>query len=130
MEVPGINGRYYYHWHNDMPGLTAASQVLAYSQGCPRQIVRYGKRVYGFQCHLEITLEGIQTLIQAVPDDLKPSLFTQTEKELLAQDYASINQNMMQLLDRFVKVCISTTIEVIPSPVTGEGGPQGRMRVE
>ena len=34
------------HWHNDMPGLSAKSQVIAYSEGCPRQIIQYGTFIY------------------------------------------------------------------------------------
>lgn len=90
------------HWHGDMPGLTKDSEVLAFSEGCPRQIVRYREKIYGFQCHLEITLQGIKDLIQAVPEDLESSQFTQTEQELLAQDYVSIHKAMEEILDRFV----------------------------
>jgi GMP synthase (glutamine-hydrolysing) len=92
------------HWHNDMPGTTADAVLLASSQGCPRQIVRYRKNVYGFQCHLEITQEGIADMIQAVPDDLKPSKFTQSAEVLMVQDYASINRMMFIILDRFSKI--------------------------
>lgn len=92
------------HWHNDMPGLTNESVLLGYSEGCPRQIIRYQKRVYGFQCHLEITLEGIKTMISSVPDDLKPSKFVQSAEELMQQDYHSINQRMCNILDRFVTI--------------------------
>ncbi len=92
------------HWHNDMPGLTDTSIILASSLGCPRQIVKYKNNVYGFQCHLEITLDGIKALIEAVPEDLKPSKFTQSKEELLAQDYQSINNLMITILDRFSKL--------------------------
>lgn len=91
------------HWHNDMPGLTSESKLLAYSIGCPRQIIRYQSNVYGLQCHLEITREGIETMIQAVPDDLKPSRFTQTADELLSQDYHAINENMVKILERMAR---------------------------
>jgi GMP synthase (glutamine-hydrolysing) len=57
------------HWHNDMPGLTAESTLLAYSDGCPRQMVRYAPTVYGFQCHLEIAIEGIRKLIASIYED-------------------------------------------------------------
>ncbi len=40
------------HWHNDMPGLTPEAKIIAYSEGCPRQIVAYSDRVFGFQCHM------------------------------------------------------------------------------
>ena len=88
------------HWHNDMPGLTAEAVLLATSEGCPRQAVRYRKNVYGFQCHMEITLDGVRTMIEAVPGDLKPSKFTQSAEELVEQDYAAINRVMMLILDR------------------------------
>lgn len=90
------------HWHNDMPGETKDSVILAFSQGCPRQALRYAPKVYGFQCHLEITKEGIQDMIRACPGDLKPSQFTQTPDELLGQDYSTINQLMIRILDRLV----------------------------
>lgn len=90
------------HWHNDMPGLTSESTLLASSLGCPRQMIRYKKNVYGFQCHMEITRAGIQTMIDAVPGDLKPSRFTQNAEELLSQDYHSINQSMIRILERWV----------------------------
>ena len=92
------------HWHNDMPGMTETSVLLASSLGCPRQIVKYKHNVYGFQCHLEINLDGIKALIEAVPEDLKPSKFTQSIEELLAQDYQSINNMMVTILDRLVKL--------------------------
>ena len=47
------------HWHNDMPGLTPEAEVMASSEGCPRQIVKYSDRVYGFQCHMEFDAEVI-----------------------------------------------------------------------
>lgn len=92
------------HWHNDMPGETKESQVLAYSQGCPRQIIKYSAKVYGFQCHLEITDEGIIQMIEACPHDLSASKFTQTETELILNDYASINESMLEILDNFVNL--------------------------
>lgn len=92
------------HWHNDMPGVTENAQILAYSEGCPRQVIRYAPKIYGFQCHLEITLEGIQTMIAQCENDLKPSPFTQTSEELVEQDYRSINAMMMQILERVVNL--------------------------
>jgi GMP synthase (glutamine-hydrolysing) len=88
------------HWHNDMPGETADSVLLASSEGCPKQILRYGPLVYGFQCHLEITKEGIQELITACPKDLKEGQFIQNAEQLLQNDYHDINQYMIKILDR------------------------------
>lgn len=88
------------HWHNDMPGETKDSTLLAFSEGCPRQIVRYGKKIYGFQCHLEITLSGIKEMVKACPEDLKATPFTQSKKDLLAQDYDKINDALNTILSR------------------------------
>lgn len=90
------------HWHNDMPGLTDSATLLAYSQGCPRQIIRYQPLVYGFQCHLEFSLQNIEAIIHACPGDLTSSTYTQSKAALLAQDYDGINQRMVEILDRFV----------------------------
>lgn len=88
------------HWHNDMPGETRHSAILASSPGCPRQIIRYAPRIYGLQCHLEITKQGMQDLIHACPNDLSPGLFTQTPMKLLSHDYDSIHQYLWVILDR------------------------------
>ncbi len=90
------------HWHNDMPGETKDSVILARSEGCPRQILRYGSKAYGFQCHLEITPDGIEDMIRACPNDLAPGRFTQDAATLRKQDYVTINKMMICLLDRFV----------------------------
>ncbi|MBN9543307.1 MAG: homoserine O-succinyltransferase [Alphaproteobacteria bacterium] len=92
------------HWHNDMPGLTDTSEILAYSEGCPRQIIKYSQKIYAFQCHLEIILEGIKEMIRAVPGDLKPSKFTQSENILLSNDYKSINNSMIKILNKFIEL--------------------------
>jgi GMP synthase (glutamine-hydrolysing) len=52
------------HWHNDMPGLTPNAKIIAFSAGCPRQIIEYSKLVYGLQCHMELTSEVVELLIQ------------------------------------------------------------------
>ena len=48
-----------------MPGLTDNAVVLATSQGCPRQIVRFSPKHYAFQAHLEFNPEAIDLLIAA-----------------------------------------------------------------
>jgi GMP synthase (glutamine-hydrolysing) len=90
------------HWHYDMPGSTSQSVVLAASAGCPRQIVRYGPKAYGFQCHLEITQEGLALLADKAARDLTPSLYTQSKDILLSHPLTEIHHKMDLILDRFV----------------------------
>jgi GMP synthase (glutamine-hydrolysing) len=89
------------HWHGDMPGLTSESKVLATSAGCPRQIVRYAKGVYGFQCHFEFTPESIANMIAHCENDLKDtsSPYIQSADELRKNDYSSANQLIFKFLD-------------------------------
>ncbi|MGX1904680.1 type 1 glutamine amidotransferase [Enterobacter asburiae] len=91
------------HWHNDMPGLTPQAKVLAYSEGCPRQIVQYGERVYGFQCHMELTPEVVELLIEHSQNDLRRAAefrFVETAEKLRSHDYREMNQVLFSFLDK------------------------------
>jgi GMP synthase (glutamine-hydrolysing) len=91
------------HWHNDMPGLTPQAKVLAYSEGCPRQIVEYGERVYGFQCHMELTPEVVELLIEHSQNDLRRAgefRFVETAEKLRSHDYREMNQVLFSFLDK------------------------------
>ena len=93
------------HWHNDMPGLTPEATIIAYSEGCPRQIVEYSPLVYGFQCHMELTLEVVNLLIAASQNELKTlsdRRFAQQPSALRANDYSEMNQKLFGFLDKLV----------------------------
>jgi len=92
------------HWHGDMPGLTKEAVVLAKSEGCPRQIVRYREGLYALQCHLEITREGVKPMIDASPEDFRPGKFVQSKEDMLKNDYAPINRRMFDFLDRLAAI--------------------------
>jgi len=91
------------HWHNDMPGLTPESKVLAFSEGCPVQIVSYSNVVYGFQCHMELSTEVVSLLIES-EDDLasasKKHKFVQNPETILAYDYSEMNAKLFEFLDK------------------------------
>ena len=90
------------HWHGDMPGLTAESKILATSEGCPRQIVRYAPKIYGFQCHFEFTPEAIEGMIQNSHSELeayKSLPYIQNEVQLRANDYEPMNALLFKFLD-------------------------------
>ena len=92
-------------WHNDMPGLTGDCTVIAESDGCPRQIVRYGKYIYGFQTHMEFTHEVIALGIEAAGERLESDggRFVQTKEQLLAYDYTEMNAMLASFLDAMVE---------------------------
>lgn len=93
------------HWHGDMPGLTPGAKVLAYSEGCPRQIVEYSNLVYGFQCHLEFTPEVVEGLIEATGAEW-PSLahhrFVQAPETLRRHDFGEMNRKLFDFLDQLI----------------------------
>lgn len=93
------------HWHNDMPGLTEQAKVIAYSEGCPRQIIEYSRLVYGFQCHMELTRDVVELLIKASEAEwvtLMDRRFVQQPSALRANDYREMNQKLFVFLDRLV----------------------------
>lgn len=98
------------HWHGDMPGLTPDSKILAYSDGCPRQIIRYAPHIYGFQCHLEPALANIEAMIHHCPHDLKPGAYIQTATQLLAHDYLAMNRIMIQILNKISSIKLAKTL--------------------
>lgn len=92
------------HWHSDMPGVADGIELLAQSEGCPRQAFRYGDRVYGFQCHFELTKELVEGMIKHCDGDLKAGKYVMTPEQLMALDYSDINAKMDKVLDYLASV--------------------------
>ena len=93
------------HWHNDMPGLTTDSKILATSTGCPRQIVAYSNLVYGFQCHIEFNPEVIELLIAEEENILSNNVthkYVQKPDEIRSYNYTEMNSKLFQFLDKLV----------------------------
>lgn len=90
------------HWHNDMPGIPSGSTILANSERCPRQIIRFAPKVYGFQCHLEITHGVLKGLIAHCPNDLQSAKFVQSAEQMVHSNLETINLRMKAILDRIV----------------------------
>ena len=95
------------HWHGDMPGLTEDAVVLATSQGCPRQIIRFSPKHYAFQAHLEFNPEAVELLIAAdgeevLEDQSQKLTFVQKPEVIRAYDYKEMNANLYKFLDSLV----------------------------
>ena len=87
------------HWHGDMPGLSEDAVVLATSQGCPRQIIRFSSKHYAFQAHLEFDPEAVDLLIAAdgeeVLDEQSSKLtFVQNPQAIRDYDYREMNAKL------------------------------------
>ena len=92
------------HWHSDMPGLTPDCQILATSEGCPQQIIRYRPKVYGFQCHMEMTADAVRSVMENCPEDLSPSPFTQAPEAFLSHDFKRITDKVNVIMDRLISI--------------------------
>ena len=90
------------HWHGNMPGLTDDSVVLATSKGCPRQVVKYSPKVYGFQCHFEFTPKAIEGMIENNAHELeefKGLPFIEDAETLRSHDFSEMNGFLFNFLD-------------------------------
>ena len=92
------------HWHGDMPGLTEDAVVLAISQGCPRQIIRFSPKHYAFQAHLEFDSEAVDLLIAAdgeevLEDQSKKLAYVQKPEIIRAYNYQEMNAKLYAFLD-------------------------------
>jgi GMP synthase (glutamine-hydrolysing) len=91
------------HWHSDMPGLTPDATLIAYSEGCPRQIVGYSKLVYGFQCHMEFNRDVVDLLIAHSEGELRTLVdhkYVQQPDALRRNDYLQMNEALFAFLDK------------------------------
>ena len=92
------------HWHGDMPGLSEDAVVLATSQGCPRQIIRFSSKHYAFQAHLEFDSEAVDLLIAADGEDVieeqsSKLTFVQNPQAIRDYDYREMNAKLYAFLD-------------------------------
>ena len=96
------------HWHGDMPGLSEDAVVLATSQGCPCQIIRFSPKHYAFQAHLEFDPEAVDLLIAADGEDVLEEqsqnlTFVQKPEAIRAYDYREMNAKLFAFLDSLTK---------------------------
>ena len=94
------------HWHNDMPGLPDTAEILAKSKGCPRQIIKYSEKHYGFQCHLEFTKKVTELLIDSDKDLEKKSQtlpYVQSPQTIRDNDYNEMNNLLYEFLDNLTR---------------------------
>jgi GMP synthase (glutamine-hydrolysing) len=109
------------HWHHDMAGLTPDAAVLAASDGCARQIIRYRELAYGFQCHLEFTRESIPPLIAASAGELahrSGERFVQAASFFFREDpYQAMNDALCSFLDNLARDYLETPQSVVRSVI-------------
>lgn len=112
---------YVYQWHEDMvkyePSVpNSECQLLAKSNGCPVQMIRYKKNVYSFQGHPEFNLPILQHLVdssifyqkrcEAKEVDPNQNQYIQSADQILTSD----TKAMYSWFCKFLDILISQTI--------------------
>ncbi len=90
-----------FHWHGETFDMPPGAIRLARSEGCENQAFQIGKSVIGLQFHLETTPESAWQIVSHCRDEMVPSRYVQTEKEILSASpnfYKSINHLMDNIL--------------------------------
>jgi GMP synthase-like glutamine amidotransferase len=67
-----------FHWHGDTFDLPPGAALLASSARYKNQAFSFGKKIYGFQFHVEVTREMIRQWFDGMPD--QSSMMQETEK--------------------------------------------------
>jgi GMP synthase-like glutamine amidotransferase len=92
-----------FQWHEDMWALPQNATLLGTTDGCAHQIFRLNQHTLGVQYHPEMTLESIESWLQA-----SQSLSTQ-EKEALLEQSQSVLSNYHQRNQQFLTAFFQQT---------------------
>lgn len=91
-----------FHWHFDQIEPPTNATIYASSPACPVQIFSIGKRLFGFQFHLELNQARAKALVEMFPGDLdNPSAYTKSYPEILDADFKAMNRLLLRFLDRW-----------------------------
>jgi GMP synthase-like glutamine amidotransferase len=90
-----------FHWHGETFDLPANAVRLAKSAACENQAFQIARNVLALQFHLETTPENLEGLIKNCEQELVPSAYVQTKRQLNSatpETYSRMNGMMEQIL--------------------------------
>jgi GMP synthase-like glutamine amidotransferase len=90
-----------FHWHGETFDLPGGAVQLARSLGCENQAFQLNRHVIGLQFHLEMTADGLRSIVENCHHQLVPGAYIQSAREILktpASRYQEVNQLMSDVL--------------------------------
>jgi GMP synthase-like glutamine amidotransferase len=98
-----------FHWHEDTFDLPASGVLLATNEYTDNQAFRYGRRAYGLQYHIEVTLEMLDTWLHHpdLQNDEFDERFIDTVTRIDREKYIhfpTYQKHTSRLFDNFLKI--------------------------
>jgi len=85
----------YFEWHGDTFDLPKGAELLLEGSQCRNQAFRLGSKVYGFQCHMEVSLEMVKAWADAY--FMKKNSKDHGRKEALLKEFLEGQEKFCQL---------------------------------
>jgi len=91
-----------FQWHGDTFDLPKGAKQIASSDACLNQGFVIDNKVVGLQFHLEITIEGLEQMLEGAEDELIDAPFIQKKDDILKNSHyiISTNNKMIKILNR------------------------------
>ena len=95
-----------FHWHGETFDLPQGATLLASSKACENQIFSLSEKVFGFQCHLEISSKALNGFVDGCDEELVPSTYIQSANKMLTleKEYSQkMNTILFSILSKLIK---------------------------
>ncbi|MFP4473734.1 MAG: type 1 glutamine amidotransferase [Candidatus Omnitrophota bacterium] len=87
----------FFQWHQDTFDVPETAVLLARGAKCPNQIFRIGQKVYGLQCHMEMTaFSAVQWAARYVDDSAERDALNAR----LAEEFDLYEENLCQISEK------------------------------
>ncbi len=87
----------FFQWHDDTFDVPEQANLLGRGANCPNQIFQLGAKVYGFQGHMEITLQDALVWVDRYIQDQGQDLMI---KERLVKEFEFYQESLCQLAQK------------------------------